>query len=138
VTPITKEMTNMEMYQIQIFAGSASSLMFMSGTLSMLIKTWRTHDVDSYSMTSLLLNNVGNLVYWIYVISLPVGPIYILHSFYTIATILMLIWYFLYRRHPGVKQSIERNMKRITQTMEIPVLSIAHSQEMRQVQADRG
>ncbi len=37
------------------------------------------------------LSNTGNLVYWIYVVSLPLGPIWLLQSFFTIADVLMLL-----------------------------------------------
>ncbi|MBV7334800.1 hypothetical protein KFU94_42500 [Chloroflexi bacterium TSY] len=105
---------------VQILAGSISSLIFVSGTLSMLLKTWRTHNVDSYSMISLVLNHFGNLLYWIYVISLPVGPIYIMHGFYTVANLLMLIWYFRYRHQPETTEPA----KRIAQTIQIPILGL--------------
>lgn len=110
--------------QVQLLAGSVSSVIFMSGTLSMLVKTWHTHDVDSYSLTSLLLNNAGNLVYWVYVLSLPFGPVYFLHGFYTVATVLMLVWYFLYRQNPQLKEDIRERVQRITQTMEFPVVRL--------------
>lgn len=115
--------------QLQILAGSFSSLIFIFGTLSMLLKTWRTRDVDSYSMVSLLLNNVGNLVYWLYVVSLPFGPVYFLHGFYTVATILMLVWYFLYRHHPAITENIAQGIERMTATMSIPRVRITQTNE---------
>ena len=108
----------MSIENLQILSGSISGLIFIGGTLSMLVKTWRTHNVDSYSLMSLVLNNFGNLLYWIYITSLPVGPIYIMHGFYTVATYLMLIWYFLYRHPPETKRSV----KQIKQTVQISTL----------------
>jgi hypothetical protein len=46
------------------------------------------------------VNNIGNLFYWLYVISLPFGPIYFLHGFFTLVSLLMLIWYLAYRTRP--------------------------------------
>ena len=86
----------MNCHNIDIIAGVLSSIIFASGTFSMLIKVVRTHDVDSYSLSSIILNNLGNLVYWLYVFSLPMGPIYFLHLFYTVAMIVMLLCFVLY------------------------------------------
>jgi hypothetical protein len=43
---------------------------------------------------------VGNGAYWIYISTLPVGPIWLLHTFYTLATALMLVWSLRYRVAP--------------------------------------
>jgi hypothetical protein len=122
-------MAIMEIYHLQLLAGSISSVIFISGTMSMLAKAWRTHDIGSYSLTSFLLNNLGNLVYWVYVLSLPFGPVYFMHGFYTVATIMMLIWYFLYRHHPGLSKHITQTVRKITETLEMPVLRIPQTQE---------
>lgn len=37
--------------------------------------------------------NVGNGVQSVYVVSLPVGPIWFLHGFYLVTTALMLVWH---------------------------------------------
>lgn len=66
-----------------------------------------------------MLNNAGNLIYWFYVLSLPFGPIYFLHGFYTVATVTMAVWYRLYRQHPQVVRRITQSMRRITQTMDV-------------------
>ncbi|MBZ0296360.1 MAG: hypothetical protein K8L99_27615 [Anaerolineae bacterium] len=81
----------------QILAGSISSAIFMLATLPMLYKAWHTHDLSSYSATNITLSNIGNLIHWLYISSLPFGPIWLLHSFYTLSTLLMLIWYLMYR-----------------------------------------
>jgi hypothetical protein len=39
------------------------------------------------------LANVGNLIYAVYVLSLPFGPVWALHGFHLGATGLMLFWY---------------------------------------------
>ena len=105
---------------IQIIAGSTSSMIFIMGTFSMLVKAQRTKDMESYSLSMLLCNNIGNVIYWLYILSLPFGPIYFLHGFYTLSTLLMLVWYLMYRHKPHVTQHITQTVKRITQTMELP------------------
>ena len=77
-------------------AGSISTVIFVVSTLPMLIKAFRTKDLSSYSATA----NVGNLVQCVYVLSLPVGPIWFLHGFYVVATFLMLVWYVRYHSGP--------------------------------------
>ena len=69
----------------------------------MLVKAWRTKDLRSYSLGQIVLYNIGNLLYWLYVISLPVGPIWLMHGFYTVAMGLMLIWYVLYVKNPAAQ-----------------------------------
>lgn len=95
---------------VQLMAGSLSSIIFVLGTLNMLAKAWRMKDMRSYSGMMLILNNVGNLIYWVYVLSLPMGPIYVLHGFNTIATLFMLVWWMMYRVQPQA-------IKRMTQQM---------------------
>jgi hypothetical protein len=86
------------MEQVQLLAGSLAGLIFAAGSGSMVIKAWRTRNLASYSAGQLVLNNVGNLFYWLYVVSLPFGPIYFMHGFFTLVSLLMLIWYWLYRK----------------------------------------
>lgn len=74
-----------------------STGLFVVSVLPMLIKAWRTKDLSSYSPGNIVTSNVANLVYAVYVFSLPVGPIWLLHSFYLVATALMLFWYLRYR-----------------------------------------
>jgi hypothetical protein len=95
------------MEQAQMVAGSLAGLMFAAGSLKMLVKAWRTKDLRSYSLGQIVLNNVGNLLYWLYIISLPFGPIYFMHGFFTLVSLLMLIWYLLY-------QSARASQTRIT------------------------
>lgn len=107
------------MENLQILAGSVSSLIFMLGTWSMLVKAWRTRDMRSYSLAQIGLNNLGNVVHWIYIASLPFGPIWFLHGFFTLSTFFMLVWCILYRHAPElVEKRTTDTLKRITQSME--------------------
>jgi len=81
-------------------AGFISSVLFALGTLPMLAKAFRTKDLASYSLGNILLNNVGNIIYSIYVFWLPPGPIWFLHSFYLLITGLMLVWYLKFEGWP--------------------------------------
>jgi len=60
----------------QLVAGSLAGLIFAAGSLDMPVKAWPTKDLCSYSLGQIVLNNVGSVFYWLYVISLPFGPIY--------------------------------------------------------------
>ena len=62
-------------------AGVISTVIFVVSTLPMLIKAFRTKDLSSYSLGNIATANVGNLVQCVYVLSLPVGPIWFLHGF---------------------------------------------------------
>jgi sulfite exporter TauE/SafE len=88
---------------IAVLAGAVSTVIFAVGTLPMLLKAARTRDLGSYSLSQILLNNVGNLVHTVYVVHLPLGPIWLLHGFYLVSTALMLLWYVRYalRRQPA-------------------------------------
>ena len=85
------------MEQVQIIAGSLAGFLFAAASWNMLVKAWQTKDLSSYSLGQIVLNNIGNLFYWLYVISLPIGPIWFMHAFFTLASLLMLIWYFIYQ-----------------------------------------
>lgn len=78
------------MGDVALLAGLASTALFVVSYLPMLYRALRTRDLGSYSRPSLVLANVGNVVQAIYVYSLPVGPIWFLHSFYLGASALML------------------------------------------------
>jgi uncharacterized protein with PQ loop repeat len=79
-------------------AGTASTILFVVSYLPMLVKAVRTKDLASYSLGNLLIANVGNVVYSVYVFSLPFGPIWFLHAFYLVSTAAMLLWYRRYTR----------------------------------------
>ena len=83
---------------LPVLAGSISTALFVASVLPMLVKAWRTKDLESYSLGNLLLSNVANLVHSVYVVSLPFGPVWALHGFYLAATALMLAWALRYRR----------------------------------------
>lgn len=78
------------MDQLSIAAGTFSTLIFIGSNIPMLWKAYRTRDLHSYSRWNIVLANIGNLVYWIYVLSLPPGPIWLLHFFYTLTSLIML------------------------------------------------
>jgi hypothetical protein len=78
---------------LEMAAGTASSVIFAASNLPMLIKARRTRDLSSYSLSYLLMNNVGNLLYCVYVFNLPAGPIWAMQSFYLLTMALLLSWY---------------------------------------------
>jgi uncharacterized protein with PQ loop repeat len=81
------------MTSLPVIAGIASTIIFAASTLPMLVKAYRTRDLSSYSLGNMLLANVGNVVHSVYVVSLPPGPVWVLHGFYLISTGLMLVWF---------------------------------------------
>ncbi|MBD3943200.1 hypothetical protein IF188_16015 [Microbacterium sp. NEAU-LLC] len=76
-----------------MLAGTVSTVLFAAANLPMLLKAVRSRDLRSYSASALVLGNVGNLTYTIYVVSLPFGPIWVLHGFYLVTMALMLVLY---------------------------------------------
>lgn len=82
-------------------AGVIASVIFACSAVPMLGKAVRTKDLKSYSRGNLVLANVGNAVYSVYVFTLPPGPIWLLHTFYIFSSALMLIWSLLYGRRPS-------------------------------------
>src|SRR5215218_6748419 len=85
---------------LAVLAGILSTGLFAMSYLPMLVKAARTRDLSSYSLGNLAITNVGNAVHSVYVFSLPLGPIWFLHTFYLVASALMLVWFMRYRR-PG-------------------------------------
>jgi uncharacterized protein with PQ loop repeat len=81
---------------VPVAAGTVATAVFAISTLPMLVKAHRTKDVGSYSLGNIALGNVGNLLYTVYVLHLPAGPIWALHTFHTVSTALMLFWYLRY------------------------------------------
>ncbi len=82
---------------LAVFAGVLSTGLFAMSYLPMLVKAARTRDLSSYSFGNLATTNAGNALYSVYVFSLPVGPIWFLHTFYLVASALMLVWFLRYR-----------------------------------------
>jgi hypothetical protein len=83
---------------LQMIAGFTSSLIFVSSNLPMLFKAFRTKDLSSYSLGHIALSNFGNMVYWLYIASLPFGPIWFLQGFFTLSTALMFVFYLRYEK----------------------------------------
>lgn len=90
---------------LPVIAGTASTVLFILAALPMLAKALRTRNLASYSLSHILLMNVGNVVYAIYVYSLPPGPIWALHTFWIVATGLMLVWYLQYEWLPSRRRA---------------------------------
>lgn len=82
---------------LAVFAGVLSTGLFAMSYLPMLVKAARTRNLSSYSLGNIAITNVGNAVHSVYVFSLPAGPIWFLHTFYLVASALMLVWFLRYR-----------------------------------------
>ena len=93
----------MQDVQVQLIAGSVSTLLFATSNLPMLLKVYKTRDMRSYSFSTIAINNVGNIFHWFYVLSLPLGPIWLLHTFFTVSSLLLLVGYLRYERHKLAK-----------------------------------
>ena len=76
---------------VPILAGMISTVVFAVSNLPMLRKALRTRDVSSYSLSSIAMINAANVVYSLYVFSLPLGPIWALHTFYVVSCAIMLV-----------------------------------------------
>jgi len=74
-------------------AGAVSTVLFAAANLPMVVKAVRSGDLRSYSFSALVMGNVGNAVYTVYVLSLPFGPIWVLHGFYLTTMAVMLALY---------------------------------------------
>jgi hypothetical protein len=83
----------MEFESIQLLAGFASTVIFASSKVPMLTKAIRTRDLHSYSISHIGLSTAGNMINWLYVISLPLGPVWLLQGLFTMADLLMLVCY---------------------------------------------
>ena len=86
--PVRRYLRRMDLVML---AGTASAVVFAVSNLPMLRKAMRTGDVSSYSLASVVMINVANLVYSIYVFSLPIGPVWMLHTFYLVSCAIMLV-----------------------------------------------
>jgi uncharacterized protein with PQ loop repeat len=76
---------------IPLIAGTVATVVFAISNLPMVRKAMRTRDVSSYSLSSIGMINGANAVYSLYVFSLPVGPIWALHTFYLVSCAIMLV-----------------------------------------------
>ena len=72
-------------------AGVISTLLFLGSNLPMVVRAARTRDLTSYSRGNLVMTNIGNAWYTVYVLSLPAGPIWLLHLVYTAVSAFMLL-----------------------------------------------
>jgi len=81
----------MVLEDLQVVAGIISTLMFVSSNLPMLWKAFTTKDLTSYSLGHISLSNIGNLIYWLYLFTLPVGPVWFLHGINTVVAGLMVV-----------------------------------------------
>jgi hypothetical protein len=87
---------------LPILAGTIATFVFACSALPMLAKAVRSKDLTSYSTSNLVLANVGNAFYSVYVFHLPPGPIWALHAFYLVSSGLMLFWSRRYTLAPAV------------------------------------
>jgi uncharacterized protein with PQ loop repeat len=101
---------------IPVLAGTISTGLFMASVLPMLIKAWRTKNLESYSLGNLVTSNVANLVHSVYIVSLPIGPVWALHGFYLGATALMLFWALRYRRR--VHRTVSARPQRVRHSID--------------------
>ncbi len=85
-------------FDLPAFAGTLATAVYVGSTIPMLLKAARSKNLSSYSLANISLANVGNALQWLYVASLPLGPIHFLHGFNTLSTGLMLTWYLIYAR----------------------------------------
>lgn len=76
---------------IPLIAGTVATVVFAISNLPMVRKALRTRDVSSYSLSSIGMINGANAVYSLYVFSLPIGPIWALHTFYLVSCAIMLV-----------------------------------------------
>lgn len=90
---------------IPIIAGTVSTVVFAVSNLPMLRKALRTRDVSSYSLSSLVMINAANVVYSLYVFTLPIGPIWALHTFYLVSCAIMVVLC-LRQRRPATPQIV--------------------------------
>src|SRR5690349_9938939 len=88
----------METQQLAVLAGMISTGIFAVSHVPMLARAFRTKDLRSYSPVNLVMANIGNGFHWVYISSLPWGPIWVLHGFYSLTSMVMLVWYFQHRR----------------------------------------
>ena len=88
------------MTDVAVVAGSVATAVFIVSQLPMLTKAFRSKDLSSYSPLNLTLANAGNAVQTVYVVSLPIGPLWGLHAFNVLTSGLMLVWWARYRQRP--------------------------------------
>lgn len=85
----------------QVLAGFVSSMIFIGSNFPMVFKALKTRDLRSYSLGQIGLANLGNMLHWLYVVGLPVGPVWLLHGFNSAVAVLMLGLYVRYELAGG-------------------------------------
>lgn len=95
----------MNIQQLALLAGMVSTSIFTISQIPMLVRAFRTKDLRSYSVANLGLANLGNMIHWVYVLNLPFGPIWFMHSFHTLVTATMLFWYIRYQMRWSAAQT---------------------------------
>jgi len=91
------------MHDFALFAGSTAAAIFMLSQLPMLAKACRTRNLTSYSFANIGLANLGNLLYAVYVVHVPLGPVWAIHGFNSTTSGLMLFWYLRHGRRTPVR-----------------------------------
>lgn len=112
----------MERQSVEMIAGFGSSLIFILSNFPMVAKAVRTRNLKSYSLGQILLANVGNLLYWLYVVGLPLGPIWFLHGFNTAVALLMLSLYLIFETRSVT--AVSQQMAAWRGVMHLPRLSV--------------
>ncbi|MGH3361822.1 MAG: hypothetical protein ACRDOM_05115 [Nocardioides sp.] len=113
------------MSSLPLLAGAVSTVVFAVSTLPMLRKAASTRDLASYSLGNIGMANIGNLVHSVYVLSLPPGPIWVLHAFYTSTSALMLLWYLRYAAGVGRNADSRTRETGSAADAELPARSLA-------------
>lgn len=80
-----------------VIAGIVSTGIFAVSTMPMVVKAARTRDLSSYSGGNLLLSNLGNVLYAMYIFSMPMGPAWALYGFNLTVSATMLVYWLQYR-----------------------------------------
>ncbi len=106
----------MHVHSIQVLAGFVSSSIFIGSNFPMLFKAFKTKDMHSYSMGQLILGNLGNTVYWLYVAGLPLGPVWFLQGFFSLSSASML---FCYLRYEKKWFRLRRGVSRMSERIEV-------------------
>lgn len=83
-------------HQLALLAGSVAAAIFVVSQLPMVIKAYRTRNLSSYSFANIGLANLGNGLYTVYVVHVPIGPAWAVHGFNLTTAGVMLV---LYLRH---------------------------------------
>lgn len=94
---------------IGAIAGTVATLLFVGSALPMLVRAGRTRDLSSYSPANLIIANVGNLAQTVYVITLPPGPLWLMHGFNVVVSALMLLWWLRHHWLPTRRGTVPRH-----------------------------